>query len=349
MNKNLLKKASEGERLSRDEILRLFQFDLLALGNTADRIKENKHPNRIVTYIIDRNINYSNVCVSGCRFCAFYRKENDAGAYALAKEEIFQKIEELKSREGYQILMQGGLHPGHAIDFYEDLLSSIKSRFDIHIHAFSPPEIVHIARISELSIKETIERLKDAGLGSIPGGGAEILSDSVRKKISPNKCSADAWIEVMRTAHNIGLKTTATMMFGHIETCEERVDHLLKIRELQEETGGFTAFIPWTFQPQNTELKTKAASSYDYLRTLAVSRIALDNFENIQASWVTQGDKIAQIALLFGANDMGSTMLEENVVRAAGVCFRMTESDIRHLILDIGLIPKRRDTFYGLL
>jgi cyclic dehypoxanthinyl futalosine synthase len=331
MNNLLLEKVLKGKRFSQDEIFGLFQLDLLSLANIASQAKQRKHFHNMITYIIDRNINYSNICVSGCKFCAFYRKKDDPESYTLAKEEIFLKIEELISKGGCQILMQGGLHPDHSLDFYEDLVREIKARFDIHIHAFSPPEIVHIANISSLSIEDVIVRLKDAGLGSIPGGGAEILSNKIRKRISPNKCSADDWINVMRLAHKIGLRTTATMMFGHVETLEDRVVHLLKIRELQDETGGFTAFIPWTFQPENTQLKRASVSSYDYLRTLAVSRIALDNFENIQASWVTQGDKIAQIALFFGANDMGSTMLEENVVRAAGVSFQMTEAQICRL------------------
>ncbi|HUU49364.1 MAG TPA: cyclic dehypoxanthinyl futalosine synthase [Nitrospinota bacterium] len=349
MNNLLLEKVLKGKRLSQDEIFGLFQLDLLSLANIASQVKQRKHSHNMITYIIDRNINYSNICVSGCKFCAFYRKKDDPESYTLAKEEIFKKIDELISKGGCQILMQGGLHPDHSLDFYEDLVREIKARFDIHIHAFSPPEIVHIANISSLSIEDVIVRLKDAGLGSIPGGGAEILSNKIRKRISPNKCTADDWINVMRLAHKIGLRTTATMMFGHIETLEDRVVHLLKIRELQDETGGFTAFIPWTFQPKNTQLKRASVSSYDYLRTLAISRIALENFENIQASWVTQGDKIAQIALFFGANDMGSTMLEENVVRAAGVSFQMTEAQICRLIEDIGLIPRRRDTLYNLL
>lgn len=349
MNNLLLEKVLKGKRLSQDEIFGLFQLDLLSLANIASQVKQRKHPHNMITYIIDRNINYSNICVSGCKFCAFYRKKDDPESYTLAKEEIFKKIEELISKGGCQILMQGGLHPDHSLDFYEDLVREIKARFDIHIHAFSPPEIVHIANISSLSIEDVIVRLKDAGLGSIPGGGAEILSNKIRKRISPSKCTADDWINVMRLTHTIGLRTTATMMFGHVETLEDRVAHLLKIRELQDETGGFTAFIPWTFQPKNTQLKRASVSSYDYLRTLAISRIALDNFENIQASWVTQGDKIAQIALFFGANDMGSTMLEENVVRAAGVSFQMTEAQICRLIEDIGLIPRRRDTLYNLL
>jgi cyclic dehypoxanthinyl futalosine synthase len=349
MKNDMQKKVLKGKRLSGDEIMTLFQADLLSLANMAGEIKQRKHPDRIITYIVDRNINYSNICLSQCRFCAFYRDKRNPEAYELSLKEIVKKVGELRANGGCQVLLQGGLHPDRCIDFYEDLLRSVKERFDIHIHGFSPPEIVHIAKLSRLPVDETIRRLMDAGLGSIPGGGAEILSDRVRKNISPMKCSADEWLSVMKKAHEFGLRTTATMMFGHIETIEERTEHLLRVRELQDATGGFTAFIPWTFQPMNTDLKTETASSYDYLRTLAVSRIALDNIDNIQASWVTQGEKIAQIALFFGANDMGSTMMEENVVRAAGVTFRMTESQIRHLIEDIGLTPRRRDTFYRLL
>jgi len=243
--------------------------------------------------------------------------------------------------------MQGGLHPDLGINFYEDMLKGIKNRFKIHIHAFSPPEIIHIAGISHLAIKETLKRLKDAGLGSIPGGGAEILVEDLRKKISPVKCTAEEWLQVMKEAHKIGLKSSATMMFGHIESYEDRVNHLLRIRKLQDETGGFIAFIPWTFQSANTKLGGEPVSGFDYLKTLAISRILLDNFRNIQASWVTQGPKVAQIALSFGANDLGSTMIEENVVRAAGACYRMSREEMESLVKDCGFTPVQRDTFYN--
>lgn len=362
---SILEKAHEGRRISRDEACLLFKsHDIISLGNTANSIRIRKHPDSVVTYIIDRNINYSNICVSGCLFCAFYREKNHPEGYLLSEQEISDKISETIQQGGIQILMQGGLHPDFGIDFYEKMLHQIKTKHQIHIHAFSPPEIIHIAKISKLSIEETLSRLKKAGLDSIPGGGAEILVDRVRKEISPKKCSADEWLEVMEKAHNLGIRSSATMMFGHVETLEERVEHLLKIRELQDKTGGFTAFIPWPFQPKNTKLcisrsKSKnqtatkldriAVSGFEYLKTLAISRMALDNFANIQASWVTQGEKIAQMALLFGANDMGSTMLEENVVKAAGVSFRMTENDIKRLITDLNFSPRRRNNNYQLL
>ncbi|MBI5637426.1 MAG: dehypoxanthine futalosine cyclase [Nitrospinae bacterium] len=341
-------------RITNAEALALLQSgDLIALGKRADEMRRRFHPDNVVSYIIDRNINYTNICVSGCLFCAFFRTAKSDEGYILPYEEIKQKIHETKELGGIQILMQGGLHPAWKIGDYENLLRRIKADFDIHLHAFSPPEIRHIAALSGLSTEETIRRLKEAGLDSIPGGGAEILVDRVRNRLSPNKCSAAEWLEVMRTAHKLGLKTTATMMFGHIETLEERVEHLEKLRELQDETGGFTAFIPWPFQPDNTPLKNKGIrkkiGALDYIRTLAVSRIFLDNIPNIQASWVTQGSKVAQMALFFGANDMGSTMIEENVVKAAGVSFRLGEKDIRRLVRDAGFIPRRRAQDYALL
>ena len=341
-------------RIADAEALALLQNgDLIALGKRADEARRRFHPDNVVSYIIDRNINYTNICTSGCLFCAFYRTEKSAEGYVLPYEEIKKKIGETRELDGIQILMQGGLHPGWKIGDYENLLRRIKADFDIHLHAFSPPEVCHIARLSGLSLETTIRRLKEAGLDSIPGGGAEILVDRVRNRLSPNKCSAAEWLEVMRTAHRLGLKTTATMMFGHIETPEERVEHLAKIRGLQDETNGFTAFIPWPFQPGNTPLEKigvqKKIGSLDYIRTLAVSRLFLDNIPNIQASWVTQGGKVAQMALFFGANDMGSTMIEENVVKAAGVSFRLGEKDIRRLISDAGFLPRRRAQDYALL
>jgi cyclic dehypoxanthinyl futalosine synthase len=340
---------SELNRISFDQGLKLFEEDLFYLGNKASKIKESKHPEDYITYVVDRNINYTNICSSGCKFCAFYKKHGDANGYVLSSEELFKKIDELISQGGTQILIQGGLHPEFSLTFYVDLLREIKSKFDIHIHGFSPPEIVHISKTSGKNFEYLIKTLQDAGLDTIPGGGAEILSDDIRSKISPNKCSSDEWLSVMRTAHKLGLRTTATMMFGHIENFSHRIEHFDKIRRLQDETGGFTAFIPWTFQSENTALELKPTGSYDYLRTLAICRIYLDNIDNIQASWVTQGAKIGQMALFFGANDMGSTMLEENVVKAAGVSFAMTESMIRALIEDAGFIPKKRDTYYAIL
>jgi cyclic dehypoxanthinyl futalosine synthase len=340
---------NEDKRISLETGLTLFDKDLFYLGHMASLMKDKIHSERIVTYIVDRNINYTNICSSGCKFCAFYRDGKSKEGYVLDFEELFAKIEELKAQGGTQILMQGGLHPELPLEFYVDMLRRIKSHFDIHIHGFSSPEIVHIARLSGKNIEYVIKTLRDAGLDTIPGGGAEILDDEIRNKISPNKCSTDEWLDVMRTAHKLGMKTTATMMFGHIENFNHRIKHLDRIRRLQDETGGFTAFIPWTFQPPNTALDMKPTGSFDYLKTLAISRIYLDNVNNIQASWVTQGAKIGQMALFFGANDMGSTMLEENVVKAAGVSFSMTEGAIRSIIEDAGFIPRKRDTYYNLI
>lgn len=338
------------QRISQEECTDLYRrASFFSLCFLANAVRKRKHPDHVVTYIIDRNINYSNVCISGCLFCAFYRKKEDPDSYHLSFKELDEKIEETLSLNGVQILMQGGLHPDFKIDFYEELLVHIKNKFKIHIHAFSPPEIFHISRISSLSAAETIKRLRTAGLDSIPGGGAEILSDRVRKKLSPGKCTSSKWLEVMKEAHHQGIRTTATMVFGHIETLEERIEHLVKIRELQDNTGGFTAFIPWTFQPENTVLKGEEATPHEYLKMLAMSRIALDNIDNIQVSWVTQGDKVAQIALKCGANDFGSTMIEENVVQAAGVTFRMTEEEIVRNIQEADFIPMRRNMFYEIL
>ncbi len=346
-----LERAAAGERLSYEEILALFEHaDLLALGEAADRVRWAKHPKPMVTFVVDRNINYSNVCVSQCRFCAFYRPEGHPEAYLLSREEIADKVAELVALGGTQVLMQGGLHPALTIEFYEGLLSFLRERFPgVQLHCLSPPEVVHIARVSGLTIEQTLRRLREAGLGSLPGGGAEILCHRVRRALSPRKCTAGQWLEVMRVWHSLGGRSSATMMFGHIETFAERAQHLCAIRELQDETGGFTAFIPWTFQPQNTQLNRPAVGAYDYLRTLAVARLALDNVDNIQASWVTQGPKIAQLALRFGANDLGSTMIEENVVRAAGATFSMTRAEMEALIRDAGFAPRQRDTLYRLL
>ena len=297
-----------------------------------------------VTFIIDRNINYTNICVSGCSFCAFWRTQDNKHNYLLDKRTIFKKIEETIKLGGTQILMQGGLHPALKLNYYTELLKSIKSKFKIHIHSFSPPEIIHIAGVSKLSPREVLQALKESGLDSLPGGGAEILVDRVRNRLSPNKCTSDEWLNVMRESHKLGLRTTATMMFGHIETPKDRIEHLIKIRKLQDETGGFTSFIPWTYQPQNTLLGGIASGGHDYLKTLAISRLMLDNIPNIQASWVTQGHKIGQLALFFGANDLGSIMIEENVVRSAGTSYTMTKEEIVRLIKDSGFKPKQRET-----
>ncbi len=346
---DIASKVRQQKRISKEEALELYRHaDVNLLGSLAHEIRLKKHPDKLVTYVIDRNINYTNVCISGCKFCAFFKAPGHSQGYVLSKEELLKKILETQELGGTQILLQGGLHPDLSLEFYEDMLSFIKKEFGIHCHAFSPPEIVHFANISGNSIREVLERLKVAGLDSIPGGGAEILVDRVRQQTSPNKATAAEWLEVMETAHNLGLKTTATMMFGHIETDEERIEHLEQLRSLQDRTEGFTAFIPWPFQPGNTEIECKPATSYEYLKMLALSRIYLDNFPNIQASWVTQGPKIAQISLFYGANDFGSTMIEENVVAAAGVSHRLSENKIRQLINQAGFIPKQRLMDYTL-
>ncbi len=345
--KNILDKAIIETRITPKEALVLFRSNnILSLGKTADIIRKKKHPENIVTFVIDRNINYTNICISRCKFCAFSRDKNSPDSYLLTEEELLNKIKELKALGGTQILMQGGLHPDLKLDYYTNLLKVIKSHFDIHIHSFSPPEIVHFANLNKMKIKDVLSTLQKAGLDTIPGGGAEILCNEVRKKISPKKCTADEWLNVMKEAHNLNIRTTATMMFGHIESYEQRIEHLEKIRNLQDETGGFTAFIPWTFQPTNTQLPLQPVGAFEYLKTLAISRIFLDNFQNIQASWVTQGAKIAQVALRFGANDLGSTMLEENVVKAAGINFKLTIEEIKNIITDAGFKAIQRDCYY---
>lgn len=338
------------ERLTADEILELFEnASLTELGIAAGAVCDRLHPEPIRTYVIDRNINFTNICTSGCRFCAFFRPPGNPEGYVLSTEEVLGKIKEAVDLGATQILMQGGLNPGLKIEFYEDLFRAIKSDFDIQLHSLSAPEIVHIARISNLDIKTTLSRLRDAGFHSLPGGGAEILVDSVRLAVSPGKASASEWLEVMETAGQLGMRATATMVFGHIESLEDRVSHLMAVRELQDRMGVFTAFIPWTYQPGNTSLGGHAVGGHDYLRTLAISRLALDNIPNIQASWVTQGDAIAQVALRFGANDIGSTMIEENVVAAAGVRFRLSEKRLIELIHTAGFDAAQRDTTYKTL
>lgn len=334
--------ASEGLALLKDA-------DLLTLGELANSIRRRLHPDRLVTFVVDRNINYTNICVNKCKFCAFYRTEDSPEAYVLTRDEIFRKIDETVAQGGTQILMQGGVHPDLGIDYFEDLFSSIKARFAVQIHSLSPAEITYLAVKAGISIRDTLDRLRSSGLDSIPGGGAEILVDRVRKKVSPNKIRWRQWADVMKAAHEMSMPTTATMMFGSLETQKEIVEHLVRLRQIQDETHGFTAFIPWTFQPGNTELGGKAATAVEYLKTLALSRIMLDNFQNVQASWVTQGAKIAQVALEFGANDFGSTMIEENVVAAAGITFRMTRKEIVNLIHDAGYEAAQRDTRYNIL
>lgn len=345
----ILQKTARQERLSESDALTLYHdADLLQLAHSANAIRQRLHPEPMVTYVVDRNINYTNICVSECRFCAFYRSKDHSEAYVISKVSLKQKIAETLELGGTQILLQGGIHPEMTLEDHADLLRFIKSNFKIHIHGFSPPEIHHMALKADQPLKETLLTLMDAGLDSIPGGGAEILMDRVRQKVSPNKCNADQWLEVMRVAHQLGLHSTATMMFGHIETPEEMIGHLAKIRSLQDETGGFTAFIPWTFQPKNTQIAVSPTSSAIYLKVLALCRLFLDNISNIQASWVTQGAKIGQVALAFGANDLGSTMIEENVVAAAGVHFLMPKEEIIRLIETAGYTACQRDCFYNL-
>jgi cyclic dehypoxanthinyl futalosine synthase len=336
--------------ISDAEALDLFHSDdLIGIGMAADAVRRRYHPEGVVSYIIDRNINYTNFCTEYCSFCAFYRPMGSPEGYVHDHETIFAKIQETLDLGGTGVLMQGGLHPGLKIEWYEDLLRAIKSRFPIHLHCFSAPEITNIAEVSGLSLRDTIVRLRDAGLDSIPGGGAEILDDGVRHRISRLKCNTRDWIDVHRTAHALGMRTTATMMFGCGETFEQRLNHLRIVREIQEDTGGFTAFIPWTFQRENTSLGHfvhEEATAVEYLQNLAISRIYLENFENVQSSWVTQGLKTCQLGLRFGGNDVGSIMIEENVVSAAGAHHRASEEELRRIIRDAGFIPKQRDTLY---
>lgn len=350
MTDQIIETVQTGGRISARDALTLFrEADLMTLGNQANQIRFRTHPERIVTYVVDRNINYTNICVSGCRFCAFYENPRQDKGYVITREELADKIRETVELGGTQILLQGGMHPDLGLDFYVEMLQFIKQNFDIHIHGFSPPEIDFIAGKTGLSVGEVIDELKQAGLASIPGGGAEILCDDIRQKVSPDKCTSAQWLAVMRQAHQRGMRSSATMMFGHLETDAHVIRHLDKIRTLQDETGGFTAFIPWTFQPGNTRIDVRKKTSAEYLKVLALSRIFLDNVDNIQASWVTQGDKIAQTALFFGANDMGSTMIEENVVASAGVDFMLPEPELKRLITAAGFQPRQRDCYYNLI
>jgi cyclic dehypoxanthinyl futalosine synthase len=351
--RDVLGRAVSGERISDADALTLLRSrDLVAVGRAADALRARKTDPEKVTFIIDRNVNYTNICHTDCDFCAFYRRPGDRReGYLLPKTVIFKKIEETLAIGGTGLLMQGGHHPDLGIDFYEDLFRSIKGRYKIHLHALSPPEIQHISRRSKLSVPETLTRLRDSGLDSIPGGGAEILVDRVRDVIAPKKTKSEEWLGVMRDAHRLGISTTATMMYGHVETLEERVEHMRKIRELQDEQHGFRAFISWTFQPHGTRLAPAVPvesmpTSFDYLLTQAVSRIYLDNVDHIQSSWVTQGMKVGQVALSFGADDLGSVMIEENVVSAAGTTHRASTDDFVRTIRALGKIPVQRDTLY---
>lgn len=345
----ILDKAASGQRINAEEGLALLKSrDLVAIGRAADQVTRRLHPERFRTYNIDRNINYTNVCTATCDFCAFYRKPKDPEGYLIEREDLYKKIQETLDLGGDQILMQGGFHPDLKLEWYEELLRDIKSRFPtLNVHGFSPAEIHHFTKISKLPLKTVLERLKAAGLGSLPGGGAEILVDRVRKELTRGKLMTDDWLNVCRVWHQLGGHGSATMMFGHVETLEERIEHLERLRQLQDETHGFTAFICWTFQPGTPEMKDVATSgAFEYLKTQAVSRLYLDNFPNIQSSWVTQGLKIGQLALLYGANDMGSLMIEENVVAAAGTVHYLSLEQIRDAITEIGYVPRQRNVFY---
>jgi cyclic dehypoxanthinyl futalosine synthase len=336
--------------ISNQEALELLgSDDLIGIGMAAGEVRRKKTDPRVATYQIDRNINYTNFCTEYCSFCAFYRPMGAKDGYVLPLEEIFQKIEETIELGGTGVLMQGGLHPDLRIGWYENLLSSIKQRFpQIHLHCFSAPEITNIAEVSGLTLRDTIARLRDAGLDSIPGGGAEILDDEIRGRISRLKCTSDEWEQVHRIAHELGMRTTATMMFGCGEEFRHRVSHLERVRRIQEDTGGFTAFIPWIFAPENTPLgkKVPETTAVDYLKTLAISRVYLDNIDHIQSSWLTPGIKVCQVGLAFGADDVGSILIEENVVFAAGVRNRTNESELRRIITEAGYMPAQRDTLY---
>jgi cyclic dehypoxanthinyl futalosine synthase len=349
-------KVFAGERLTREDGLRLFYHpNLTDLALMADFVRQEHNPERMVTYVVGRNVNYTNVCWVRCKFCNFYRVPGDEGGYVLPKEAIFQKIQEMVEVGGVEVLMQGGLNPKLKIEWYEDLLSSLRERFpEVILHAFSPAELIYVQKISKLSMAETLTRLKNAGLHSIPGGGAEILVDRVRDFISPYKDTAEEWLDCMRVGHQVGLFSTATMMYGSVDTYEDRVEHLLKLRDLQDESlanspAHFRAFIAWNYQPDGTELGGSRASAFDYLRTIAISRVMLDNFPHIQASWVTQGPKVGQISLGYGVDDFGSTMMEENVVSAAGCVWTVPPDEIERLITDAGYAVRRRNTRYELL
>ncbi len=346
------------ERISAADALELYRLPLAELGALADARRRSAKAEayggrgeRVVTYIIDRNINYTNVCNVYCKFCAFYRTERDADHYVLSREQLDQKLDELSAVGGVQILLQGGHHPKLGFEWYIDMLRHIREKYPhMNIHGFSPPEFQHFAETFGMPLRDVIREFKNAGLGSIPGGGGEILVDRVRKRIAPLKCDTERWLEVMQVAHELGLKSSATMMFGHVETIEDRIEHLQRIRDQQDQSGGFTAFICWTFQPENTVLKVKQKTGVaEYLRMQALARIFLDNIDNIQSSWVTQGPEIGQVALKYGANDFGSVMMEENVVSSAGTTFRLDAEKIEQLIRDAGYEPRRRNNWYELL
>ncbi|HHP51355.1 MAG TPA: dehypoxanthine futalosine cyclase [Moorella mulderi] len=344
-----LRKALKGDRLTLEEALYLYGIPLLDLAYLAQRVRERWNPADRITFAVDRNINYTNICVCQCRFCAFHRPPGHPEGYVLDREELGRKIEELLAQGGTHVLLQGGLHPGLSLAWFEELFTWIKTRYPVGLHALSPPEIHHLAQLEGLTVKEVLKRLMEAGLDSLPGGGAEVLVDRVRQRVSPRKIPAHLWLEVMETAHRLGLKTTATMVIGLGETLEERLLHLEHLRQLQDRTGGFTAFILWTLQTQGIDLKAEKTTSLEYLRFLALSRVYLDNFPHLQASWVTQGLEVGQTALFFGADDLGSTMMEENVVKAAGAAFQATKESLIHCIRKAGFLPAQRDHLYNIL
>ena len=348
----ILSKATDGHRITYDEGVELMANcrDLTKLGRAAHAVTMRMHPEPYRTYNIDRNVNYTNVCAAVCDFCAFYRKSNDADAYVLSREELHQKLRETVELGGDQVLLQGGMHPSLKLEWYEEMLRDLRANFPtINLHAFSPPEIWHFHKINKLPLRTVLERLKAAGLGSLPGGGGEILVDRVRKELTKGKALTEEWLEVSRVWHQLGGRSTCTMMFGHIETGAERIEHLDRLRSLQDETGGFTAFICWTMQPGHKMANASAVGSFEYLRTQAIARLYLDNIPNIQSSWVTQGGKIGQVALFFGANDMGSLMIEENVVASAGTVHYLTLEEIRRSIREAGWEPRQRNVFYQLV
>lgn len=339
-----------GKRMTEEEFLFLFhEADVLELGHAATLVRDRRFPGDVITFVIDRNINYTNICSCRCRFCAFYREEEDPDAYVIDQAQLFQKIEEALELEATQLMIQGGLNPDLKVEFFEDMFRAIKQRYDITIHSLTAPEIAYIARVSDLTTREVLQRLAEAGLDSLPGGGAEVLHDEVRSYISPNKIKSLEWLRIMEEAHDLGLKTTATMMMGSVDQVEHRLAHLQEIRKLQDRTGGFRAFIMWTYQPGNNQLMGSRVSSLEYLRMLALARLYLDNFEHIQGSWVTQGKQVGQLSMFFGADDLGSIMIEENVVRAAGLAYRMQKGEMINLIRQAGKVPARRDTAYNIL
>lgn len=348
---DLLQKARAGERLTYDEGVTLYRHsELLELGEAANERCDQLHPKRYVTFVVDSNVNHTNVCITNCSFCAFYRPPNHAEAYTREHEQVLTMIDEMVQQGGTELLMQGGHNPDLTVEYFEVLFREIKRRYpQVTIHSLSPSEIQYIARRSKLSIYDTMLRLRDAGWESFPGGGAEILVDRVRDIIAPLKTKSQEWLDIMRTAHNLGVHGSTTMMFGHVETLEERVEHLLKLRDLQDETHGWRAFICWTFQPGNTELSGREVGSVQYLRTLAFARLFLDNVPNMQASWLTQGLKVGQVALSFGANDLGGTLIEEEVVRSTGVTNKSNAETLIKLIRDTGKTPALRNTKYQIM